>query len=166
MFAVCVSFDFQSRWYTIVSTYASDGSWYVQRCWPWRPPRSTITDWLARQTGQGLPLGIPDELEFSSGGDAVGQEYLGYIVALLGGHEVGRLDYTYYEGELFIRMIEVAAGYRREGVADALLRQLTEDDPDAPVYSFGDFATAAGQAWLAHHGISRRGRDAGEADSR
>lgn len=95
------------------------------------------------------------ELDFSSGGDAVGPEYLGYIVALIGGRTVGRLDYTYYAGEFGIRMVEVNRNERRRGIATALLERLREDDPAVPVFTFGDFSTREGQAWLAHHGIKR-----------
>lgn len=99
---------------------------------------------------------IPDLLGYTSGGDAVGPEYLGYIVALLGGEQVGRLDYTYLEGELGIRYVQVDPGCRREGIATALLGRLREDEPLAEVFFFGDFLTDEGRAWVEHHGLERR----------
>jgi hypothetical protein len=102
-----------------------------------------------------VPTDLVRGLEFTTGGDAVGQEYQGYIIAVSRGREIGRLDYTYFDGELGIRMIQVNDGLRREGVATALLERMKEEDPDCPVFSFGNVMTPDGKAWLDHHGIER-----------
>lgn len=94
-------------------------------------------------------------LEFSTGGDQIGPEYHGYVVALMNGRQVGRLNYTYYQGEMGIRMVEVEPEYRRQGIADALLAHLRESDPNIPIYSQGNFNTDEGQSWLDKNGIGQ-----------
>jgi GNAT superfamily N-acetyltransferase len=101
----------------------------------------------------GRPLA--DLLTFSEGGDALGREYLGYIVARIGEEEMGRLDYTYFKGELGIRYVEVQPDRRGRGLATALLDRLRCDEPLAEVFSFGDVLSAEGRAWAEHHEIER-----------
>lgn len=112
-------------------------------------PTSGMYDvsWMPKRSSGGLT--------FSTGGDAVGQEYHGYIVALIDGQQVGRLDYTYYQGELGIRMIEVQPEYQRQGIANSLLEELKRQDPNTPVYAQGGFNTDQGQAWLDKNGIDQ-----------
>lgn len=103
------------------------------------------------------------EYSISSGGDAVGPEYHGYHTMFhnIGDEQkpVGKLDYTYHNGENGIRMVEVDPAYRRQGIADKLLAHLKNeggwDRPDEPVYAQGDFNTPEGQAWLDKHGIKQ-----------
>jgi 2'-5' RNA ligase len=134
------------------------------------PPKAHIT--VGTTPDGKWPQGIPDPhlefdtrmfninknsmtgLQFSTGGDQIGPEYHGYIVARIGNEQVGKLDYTYYQGELGIRMVEVDPAYRRNGIADALLAELKKDDP-SPIYSQGDFNTDEGQAWLDKNNIGQ-----------
>lgn len=99
--------------------------------------------------------GAAPQLSFSTGGDQIGPEYHGYHVAFDGDKQVGKLDYTYLNGENGIRMVEVDPAYRRQGIADALLERLKQEDPNTPIYSQGDYNTPEGQVWLDKHGISQ-----------
>lgn len=99
--------------------------------------------------------GATPQFSFSTGGDQIGPEYHGYHAAWDGDKQVGKLDYTYYNGELGIRMVEVDPAYRRQGIADNLLHKLKQENPQLPVYSQGDFNTPEGQSWLDKHGIGQ-----------
>jgi len=55
------------------------------------------------------------------------------LIASLGASVIGGLRYSEYEGVPHIQMIETAAGYKRQGVATALLRELQSLYPDTGI---------------------------------
>lgn len=86
-------------------------------------------------------------LKFETGGDALGKEYHGYFRAVdpESGKQVGYVDYSYYQGKMAVKMIEVDPEYRRQGVGLALLNKL-QSESKTPIEIQGDFATKEGQA--------------------
>ena len=67
------------------------------------------------------------DIKFESGGDAVGDgQYDGYITANdpKTGKKMGYLDYSYYDKEYNIQMIETNPEFKRKGVATALIEEI------------------------------------------
>lgn len=101
------------------------------------------------------------EWTIESGGDQNGPEYHGYYLMNHGQKPIGKLDYTYHNGDNGIRMVEVLPEYRGQGVADSLLNHMKWDqgprwgEPELPVYSQGGFNTPEGQAWLDKRAIGQ-----------
>lgn len=86
-------------------------------------------------------------IKYTEGGDALGKEYHGYITAIdeATGKPAGRVDYSYWNGETAVKMIEVDPEYRRMGIATDLLKKLQADSKE-PIKIQGNFATEEGQA--------------------
>jgi ribosomal protein S18 acetylase RimI-like enzyme len=89
-----------------------------------------------------------DTVKFTSGGDAVGPEYHGYINAedSQTGRILGQVTYSYYQGENYIRYIEVRADCKRRGIGTALIDRLREDG--GAIGMVGNFATDEGIAFI------------------
>lgn len=75
-----------------------------------------------------------EEIEFDFGGDAVGAgQYNGYLVAYdkATGKKMGYLDWSYYQDEHQISMVEVMPEFRGQGVAEAIIMEfLKREDLD------------------------------------
>lgn len=86
-------------------------------------------------------------VEYHTGGDALGQEYHGFITAVdkATGKKIGRVDYSYWQGQTEVKMIEVAPEFRRQGHGLNLLNRL-QSESKKPIAIQGDFATKEGQA--------------------
>lgn len=86
-----------------------------------------------------------------SGGDAVPGGYNGYFVAWCGDVAVGYLDYQscVWRGERYVEiaMVETAEGFRRRGVATALLERLRGEFPGVEITA--GMLTEDGAAWWA-----------------
>lgn len=91
----------------------------------------------------------PSEINYSSGGDAVGKEYHGYIAAVEPKTKkvIGQIKYAYYDGETAVKMVEVSPEYQRQGIATKLLEKL-QSESETPIIPFGNFATETGnEVW-------------------
>ena len=87
----------------------------------------------------------PAELSFSSGGDVVGDQYNGYIIARdSSGRQIGKVSYSSWRGETAVSMVEVEPEFRRMGIGTELLNKL-QSKSDKPIIAQGDFATKEGQ---------------------
>lgn len=85
-------------------------------------------------------------LKFESGGDQLGDEFHGFIRAKdKSGKTVGSVDYTFFQGETAVKMIEVKPEFRRQGMGIELLKKL-QSESDKPIIAQGDFATKEGRA--------------------
>lgn len=89
-----------------------------------------------------------EPIKFETGGDALGDQYNGYIVAKnKNGEPMGYVDYSYWHGKTKVMMIEVKPEFRRKGVGLALLNKLqSEAEPGDVIGIQGDIATPEGQA--------------------
>lgn len=99
-----------------------------------------------------------NDLAFETGGDAVGSEYHGYIRAVdkKTGKQVGYVDYSYYNGEWAIDMIETDKDHKRRGVATALVDRMKEDFSEGDKLTMlGTFATDEGKAFMSAKGIDK-----------
>ena len=85
------------------------------------------------------------------------------------GVRIGYVDYTLFEGDISIRMVEVSKRYRRKGIATRMYKQIIKENPGAGFETFGNFATPEGKALrrtLENSGIipeSRKDREARES---
>jgi GNAT superfamily N-acetyltransferase len=90
-------------------------------------------------------------MRFESGGDAVPGGYNGYFLAFVGEEVAGYLDYQscVWQGEqcVAIAMVHVNEGFRRQGVATALLARLREEFPGVDIDP--GMLTGDGAAWWA-----------------
>lgn len=78
---------------------------------------------LTKRLGRGK-LDFAYNLRFEHGGDVLGDQWNGWIVARLGTKVVGRLDWSEWRGEHSVRYVEVHPDFRRTGVATQLYREL------------------------------------------
>lgn len=100
----------------------------------------------ATEEVQGLEE-VGSNLRYETGGDALGREYHGYIAAIdkATNKSVGKVDYSYLDGDTAVKMIEVLPEYRRKGIATELLNRLQQDS-ESPIRIQGNYATPEGQA--------------------
>lgn len=78
---------------------------------------------------QGVTVAYSD-LQFRSGGDQLyAGQWDGWITVSLPGSSdvIGRLDWSAYQGEYQVKMVEVEPEYRRSGIATALYQKLFKD---------------------------------------
>lgn len=61
-------------------------------------------------------------------------EHVYRLLALEGKKPVGGIDYTVFDDEVHIDWIETREGYRRRGIATAMLEQLRACNPGAPIH--------------------------------
>ena len=96
---------------------------------------------VLRRTTEAMESGVT----FETGGDALGKEYHGYIVAYdKSGKKIGYVDYSVYQGETSVKMVQVNPEYRRQGYGLLLLNKL-QDQSDTPITIQGNFATTEGE---------------------
>lgn len=55
------------------------------------------------------------------------------LYAELDGQAVGRIEYSVYNGEVYVQFIKTQPGHRRQGIATALAKQLQSEYPDTEI---------------------------------
>ncbi|MCK5607524.1 hypothetical protein KAR91_36915 [Candidatus Pacearchaeota archaeon] len=63
------------------------------------------------------------------------------------GVRIGYVNYTLFEGDISIKMVEVSKKYRRRGIATRMYRRIIREHPGAGFEMFGNFATSEGKAF-------------------
>lgn len=96
------------------------------------------------------------EVDFSSGGDGIKGEYHGWIAAYdkKTGEKIGYVDYSYYDDETAVKMIEVDPKYQRQGYGTILLEKL-QSESDTPIKIQGNYATKEGAALFKKFGETK-----------
>lgn len=70
------------------------------------------------------------------------------MLAYDGNVAVGYVDYTIFQGELSIRMVEVRDTYRRRGIGRQMIAEVAREHPDLPIEVFGDVLSEQGAAFV------------------
>lgn len=81
------------------------------------------------------PWTPPAHVEVVTGGDSNYGQYDAWVAFFdkPSGEKIGYIDYSIYEGEISIKMVEVEPKYRRQGYATLLLQAAKHDTPGAKV---------------------------------